>query len=446
MGSAAHRAWLALLFAAAFSTRADGADAPAPEKPLFREFMGLCGHTIQFKPALYAPVCRAVRDYHPLDWDTGDDTGFTPPFPSARNGVDWKQVYGSWKAAGYETEVSIMFDNLPMKSWKDLPRDARAYGRSFAKAFGYSSALKLVSAAEIGNEPGLYDDDTYRTLFRNMAGGVREGDAKLKIGPCAVTTGKSERYARSVECLRGLERSYDFLNIHTYAEVEGYPTWRRSYPEDPKIDYLVRVKRLIEWRDRNAPGKDVRVTEFGWDASTKAAPVSGTFARWMGSTETEQARYLVRSFLLFSKLDVSRAYIFFFDDKDEPQVHGSSGLTRNGRPKPAFHAVAHLFKTLGDYRFRRVVEEKPGEVFVYEYVHGDDANRRIWAVWSPTGTDRRERIELGADRMTLVGAERMPLAAIETPAESPKMRGGTISINYGESPVFVRWDARPPAK
>ena len=84
------------------------------------------------------------------------------------------------------------------------------------------------------------------------------------------------------------------------------------------------------------------MTEFGWDASTKPAPATGTFSKWAGSTETEQAQYLVRSFLLFSKLDVTRAYIFFFDDKDEPQVHGSSGLTRNGRPKPAFHAVAHL--------------------------------------------------------------------------------------------------------
>ena len=30
--------------------------------------------------------------------------------------------------------------------------------------------------------------------------------------------------------------------------------------------------------------------------------------------------------------------------------------------------------------------QKPETVFVYEYVHGDDPNRRIWAVWSPSGT------------------------------------------------------------
>src|SRR5262245_60726155 len=79
-----------------------------------------------------------------------------------------------------------------------------------------------------------------------------------------------------------------FLNIHTYAEVEGYPTWKRSYPEDPKLVYLKTVERMIRWRDRHAPGKEIRITEFGWDASTKKAPATGTFAKWVGSTETEQ--------------------------------------------------------------------------------------------------------------------------------------------------------------
>ena len=158
------------------------------------------------------------------------------------------------------------------------------------------------------------------------------------------------------------------------------------------------------------------------------------------------ARYLVRSFLLFSKHDVTRAYIYFFDDKDEPQIHGSSGLTRNGRPKPAFHAVAHLNKTLADYRFKRVVEEKPARVFVYEYVHGDDPRRRIWAVWSPTGTGRQGRIELNTGGMTLFGAERMPLAAGEVPTERPIVRAGLISVDCAESPLFLRWIADSSAK
>ena len=189
-----------------------------------------------------------------------------------------------------------------------------------------------------------------------MAAGLREGDPKLKIGTCASTTGKSEQYAKSVECIRGLERLYDFLNIHTYAEAEGYPDLAAVVSRRPQ-DRLSEPSAAVDRLAGSACAGQGNPRDRVWlGCLDQAGAGEGTFAKWVGSTETEQARYLVRSFLLFSKYDVARAYIYFFDDKDEPQVHGSSGLTRNGPPKPAFHAVAHLQKTLGDYRFRRVVE------------------------------------------------------------------------------------------
>jgi hypothetical protein len=438
--------WPVLLFAVLFCGRSEGVDVRAPQKPLFREFMGINGHTIQFRPERYAPAVKSVRDYHPLGWDLGDDTAFKTPFPMARNGVDWGKVYGDWKASGYETDVCVMLTEVPAKAWKDLPKDAAAYGRALAKAFGPSSPSRLVAAVEVGNEPGHYEDAAYREVFQHMASGLRAGDPKLKIGTCALALGESDKYSKSLKCIKGLESLYDFLNIHTYAQVEGYPTWRRSYPEDPKIDYLAVVTKLIAWRDQNAPGKEVRVTEFGWDASTKKAPATGDFSKWVGSTETEQAQYIVRSFLVFSRLDVTRAYIFFFDDKDEPQIHGSSGLTRNGQPKPAFHAVAHLLKTLGDYRFSRVVEEKPGEAFVYEYVHGDHPTQRIWAVWSPTGSGKKGRIELKINAMHLLGAERMPTTAGKAAAAIAVRKDDNVVVDYDESPVFVRLTSSPAAK
>ncbi len=201
---------LILLLVVSLSAGVEGADA-RPEKPRFRQFMGLCSHTIQFKPDLYRPVCRAVRDYHPLDWDTGDDTSFATRFPSARNGVDWGKVYGDWKAGGYETDVSIMFDNVPAKRWKDLPSDARAYGLAFAKALGPSSRSNLVASVEIGNEPGKYDDESYRTLFQNMAGGLREGDPKLKVGPCAVTTARQRDVRQERQVSRGTRKAVRLL-------------------------------------------------------------------------------------------------------------------------------------------------------------------------------------------------------------------------------------------
>ena len=58
---------------------------PKP-KPLFRDFMGLNVHTVQFKTELYKPVTKRLRDYHGFKWDVGDDTDYYPRFPFAQSG------------------------------------------------------------------------------------------------------------------------------------------------------------------------------------------------------------------------------------------------------------------------------------------------------------------------------------------------------------------------
>lgn len=412
--------------------------APPEPRPTMDEFMGVNGHTVQFKPALYAKALRRVRDYHSFEWDMGKDTDFAPLFPEARNRVNWNDVYGSWQKEGFETDVCIMFNNTPPGSWKDLARDARAYGTAFARAFGPSSEKKLVRSVEVGNEPGNYPDETYRAVFEAMAGGIRQGDPKLKVLTCNMIVGKSGGYEKSVDCVKGLEPLYDVLNIHTYAMADGWPTWHRSFPEDPKIKFLATVQDLIDWRDANARGKEVWVTEFGWDATTKPNQKTGDFAKWDGNvTDERQAQYLVRAWLLFSALDVRRAYMYFFNDADEPAFHAASGLTRNFEPKPSFHATAHLHRALGEYRFGRVVEKKPLELYVFEYVHGTDPKKKVWVAWSPTGSGRTAAVELAIGKSRLARAEGMPLVPGDAPrAETPAARG-ILKATIGESPLYL---------
>jgi len=418
--------------------------APAPPKaaPLFRDFMGLNVHTTAFKPDLYAPVCRLVRDYHNLHWDIGQESNYSPRFPLSRNGVDWEALYGEWKHAGYGIDVCVQFYNFPAEDWKDLPRDAYAYGLTFARFFGPSGTQKLAESVEIGNEP-VYDDATYRAIFENMARGIRQGDPKLKVAMCAATAGPSERYAKGLSCVDGLEDLYDIVNVHTYALAENWPTWRRSYPEDPSIKYLKDVRDAQDWRDGHAPGKELWITEFGWDASTKTAPATGDHSQWVGSTETQQAQYLVRSFLVFASMGVDRAYIFYFNDQDEPQFHGSSGLTRDYKPKPSFYAVAHLYRTLGNYRLARVVVQRPGDLYVYEFRRGDDEKDVVWVAWSPTGSGRTCDASLPAPPGKIVRAERMALK--EGSAEAMEWRSGpdgVVLLPVSESPVYL-WFRSP---
>ncbi len=113
-----------------------------------------------------------------MEWDVGDDTSFVTTFPYARNRVHWENLYSFWKDQGFAIDASIQFDSIPIANWKNLAKDAERYGTAFAKSFD-PSATNLIECAEIGNEPGKYDDAQYRELFTAMARGLRAGEIRM---------------------------------------------------------------------------------------------------------------------------------------------------------------------------------------------------------------------------------------------------------------------------
>ncbi len=428
---------VALCFSHLIAYDASAADPAGKTKPLFRDFMGINGHTVNFRPELYGKVCRLVRDYHPMDWDTGANTDYPLDFPFARNRVNWEHVYGAWKKHGFVTDACVMLETHPPDAWKDLPRDSFEYGKRFAESFGPSSNLAVVESVEIGNEPGKYTDEDYRRVFQNMARGIRVGDSRIKIATCNVNVGKSGDYHKSVECVQGLEDLYDVLNIHSYAMLEEWPTWKRSYPEDKNLPKFMRdIDELIRWRDQHAASKEVWVTEFGWDASTKSPLPSGDFAKWQGNSEIEQAQWLVRTYLLLATRDVQRAYLYFFNDDDTPQLHGSSGITRNYEPKPSFYAIAHLYRTLGDFRFARVVDQLNQNASVYEFEHESDPTKVVWVAWLTTGGDEVSIVNLPAKEIEFESVERMPLDDTAPTRIDVKIVNDSLRISVGATPIY----------
>ena len=409
-------------------------------RPLMRDFIGINGHTVQFKPELYQPVCRLVRDYHPVEWDLGKNTSELPEFPFAKNRVDWNQVYGSWRANGWSIDVCLMFESVKQADWKNIEADAKAYGKALAQEFGPSGKRKLVDSVEVGNEPGKWNDADYGRMFRAMAEGVRAGDPKLKIATCNLTTGKSGEYEKSVEWVAKSPELFDALNIHTYAQLDGWPTWRRSFPEDQKLSrYLQDVEALCRWRDAHAPGKPVWITEFGYDSSTQPAEKTGDFAKWIGVNDTQQAQWIVRSLLVFSAMPVERAYVYFFNDDDKPGLHASSGITRHFQPKPAYHALTHLQRVLGDFRFHRIVTNEPGRLRVQEY--RNDSNKIVWVAWSPTGEGKSFTATLDGVPGKLVEAQRMSLTATAESSPAKPAAGlnpdGHLEALVDESPLYL---------
>ncbi len=335
----------------------------------------------------------------------------------------------------FDIDACLMFESVDRAAWKDIAKDANAYGRAFAKEFGPSSSRKLVDSVEIGNEPGKWSDEDYSLMFQSMAKGLRAGDPKLKIATCNLTTGKSGAYDKSVACVEKFPELFDVLNVHSYAQLEGWPTWKRSFPEDPKLkNYLQDVDALCKWRDARAPGKPVWLTEFGYDSTTQPSPKSGDFAKWAGVTDEQQAQWLVRSLLVFSSMAMDRAYIYFFDDNDEPHVHGSSGITRHFQPKPSYYALSHLQQVLGEYRFTRIVTNEAGNLRVQEYQRGNDKNQFVRVVWSPTGEGKTLKYNPAGGTGTITDIQRMPLSKTDViHAQIPA--SGQIEVR--ESPVYL---------
>lgn len=428
------------------------------EKPLIRDFMGINAHNVEFNPDLFSSTFDLVRDYHTVAWDLPDGTSQPTTFPYSRMVIDWndptglvgdhrgrvnwEKIYGDWKAKGFDINVSLMVVHLPGPVWDDLEEDAYQYGRSFAGFFG-SRGKNIVRSVEIGNEPvPKWSLEDYKRLFPAMARGIRDGDPEMLILTAAAQPGKPDEYSVPLDMYLGLQDWFDVIKIHRYPLVNGWPFWERSFPENPNIRFLDVIKETIEWRNRHAPGKEIWITEFGYDATTGTPDPNGPFNQWNGVSDKVQAQWLVRSYLEFSALDVARAYIYMSTDYDDPSFHGSSGIMRNNKPKKSFWAVNQFREILGDYRFKRAIRRNAGHVHVFEYVHGSEPDRKVWVAWSPTGQTH----STGTSPMTLIQLEAnarpariVQMAVDDNGGKEAAFRyaNGLLEFELSESPSYI---------
>ncbi len=414
------------------------------QRPRIKDLMGICGH-YHFDGPTYAPVAARVRNYHSINWDLDVAQPYEdPPYPFALNRVNWQKLYGGWQESGFEINASLMMGQFKPDDWRTPEQSAYGYGKAFARFFG-PSGKALVGTAELGNEPSDYSDEQYGRIARALARGLKEGDLRIRVATAAFTPGPTVPYARSIACYEDWLDAIDVLTVHTYAMTGKWPNRVRTHPEDPECAYLGPVQGALAWRDENAPGKEVWVTEFGWDAHrAEGAPLEeGTpiHERPSAIGRVQQAQYLARSYLLFAGMGVDRAYVYFYQD-DGPQegLHNASGLISKGLEQPAFHALASLKGNLGDYRFSRVLTADPQGVYVYLFA-ADDAGVCV-VLWSPTrnGDERACVLDLGAAGLRDFALTRAAELALDEGPEATvaaAMDGGRLKVQATGTPRLL---------
>lgn len=425
-----------------------------PIKPLMKDFMGLNVH-LDFKPDLYKPITHLVRNYHPMNWDVASP-GDSITFPICVNQVNWDEnAYGKWNKFGYDIDVSVEINPFGPKNtnfleiWKNKEQWEYNYGYKLAKYFGPLGDHKLITSIEIGNEPGInFTDSIYMELFKSMARGIRSADSTIKIVTCNTHATPADEWTKNLNktfSSQEIRSLFDVISFHSYTIKDpsnDYSPWERSYPEDEKVGSYKNLEAVINWRNSNAPDKEIWVTEFGWDAVSDDMmdKREGYFKElnWQDVTDLQQAQYLVRTFLCFSAKDVQRAYIYFYNDKNQPSVHAASGITRNFKPKKSFWAVKHLYKTLGEYRFNKVIEQKPDSLFIYEYKNENPNGSFIWVMWIPDSGDTKRFVDLHSLPGKIVDAAVMQTGETQVnKVEWKYIDSNTVRIENSESPTYI---------
>ncbi|MFP4417589.1 MAG: hypothetical protein ACLFSB_09990 [Chitinispirillaceae bacterium] len=181
----------------------------------------------------------------------------------------------------------------------------------------------------------------------------------------------------------------DVINYHQYwntTDSIDWP-WTGAAGVSPENGIYERgdssLFDILRWRDQNAPGIPVWLTEFGWDTYT----AGGTDHSYQYAPELQQANYIMRSFALLRKEGIDKAFVYFDQDPNSTGTtqYSSSGLVKDVdhdyERKTSFFYVTTMRRAIGDYHFSGadVHAEGDPQMYVYRYTRTpDDIVLMVW--------------------------------------------------------------------
>ncbi len=246
----------------------------------------------------------------------------------------------------------------------------------------------------------------------------------------------------------------DVVNVHYYSfgpDSSGTANPRPAVsPEDDHVKDV--MARLRAYRDANLPGKELWLTEFGYDTDPQSvlhAPALGS-----NSAEIVQGQWLLRYYLAVLAAGFDRAFLFVsrdscaegdascstqFDTSGVATV-GDAGATGPWTPKPAYYFIATLRSRLASFAWRGEVPSGNPGVTVYTF-KDTTSPRGAYVVWSPTSSASVvHAFALATGSATQATAV---LLADQSPTGTESTltpTGGAVSLEVTETPTIVLVD------
>ncbi len=447
-------------------------------------------------------VAGFVREYHNWMWCEGNTNQSYPGYPNNQNefntlGWNFDYLYKNLSESGRITVPCIQDNvlwltdfNFGLKSNKPVspgenPEDPFSYREHADHLFQYAarygnvsidqSLLKLAPNQDVisgTNRLQYYESwneqdkwwkgrDAFFTPYEYAAMasadydghkgalgttyGVKNADpdAKLVMGGLAKP---DLNYVKAMQLWADYHREgevpFDVINVHHYCN-DGDDQSSGTIGISPEEDDLKGLmKGFVEYRNKYMPGKEVWITEFGYDTHPKSvqrAPAIGSF-----SQEEVQAQWLVRSFLELAAAGVDKAAMYMLRDVDpnSSTKFDNSGLTSSKAtgwvPKASWYYIYTMRNMLTGMRFSQEIESGNPNVNIYRF-RTDDGSLAAYAVWCPTSsqtTVENYQLQLMPDEgnVMLVELEKGRIAGMQ---QSLNIAGQKVTINVSEKPVFV---------
>lgn len=483
-------------------------EAPTPVKHSLPQFQNLMGvNAVHSHPKDKMQCVGTVREYHPWQWDEGNESENYPGYPNNQFGWNPSWVGGKWpwnfdktyrafKDRGLDVSPCLQQNALYMlrepgkKEWKpiskcDDPEDPASYKEharymfQFAARYGATrvapeklmlegrnepnSGLGLIQYMEHWNEPDKWwrGREGYFTPFELAAmcsadydgheGALGEGYGAKNADPHMkfVMGGLADMSLDYIKAMKLWSDTYrksgfpaDVLNVHHYSNISGGQEAnlkKAISPEDDSLKY--KLKELVYYRDRHLPGKEIWLSEFGYDTNPNSP--QGVKSIGDNSSLLVQAQWLVRSFLEMAAAGIDRAHVYFFADLNSknPNKFNSSGVVNEKwfkfQPKPSWFFLYTLKTILGPYIFDSEINSGEEDINVYKFENPDDASC-IYAVWCTTSEDKKVPNYNLAIEGTKASLMQLSSDSITPEKSQLPITDKKVTVALSETPIFIK--------
>jgi hypothetical protein len=349
------------------------------------------------------------------------------------------------------------------------------------------SGLNLLSYYENGNEPdatwvkpdGSFVFSPEATAAMSSADydghlgalghafGIKNADPSAKLVLAGLAGAGSGDWSTNVTTYLDAMRAWsdthrgghfpaDVINVHDYCfgpDPFGTVAPRPGLsPEECGLEAL--IAKIARYRDANLPGKEVWLTEFGYDTHPKSrlrAPAIGS-----NSAEVVQGQWLVRGVLALLASGIDRAFIYISRDdctgtdatcpNNSVQFATAGVLAEKGNeaPKAAWYFLATLRTRLGSMRYGGMVASGDANVSIARF-YDATKNRGAYVLWSPTSHAAIVTQYPLVMRPALTTASVVTLEVNSTLGSelAATIVGSKLTLDVSETPTLVLVDGEP---